>query len=45
MSEYLSGVRVVKAFNRFDVEVDKFDRPMGNSKGQTDISNKADGCI
>ena len=24
MREYLSGVRVVKAFNRFDVEVDKF---------------------
>jgi ATP-binding cassette, subfamily B, multidrug efflux pump len=26
MREYLSGVRVVKAFNRFDVEVNKFDR-------------------
>lgn len=25
MREYLSGVRVVKAFNRFDAEVDKFD--------------------
>jgi ATP-binding cassette, subfamily B, multidrug efflux pump len=25
MREYLSGVRVVKAFNRFDVEVNKFD--------------------
>jgi ATP-binding cassette subfamily B multidrug efflux pump len=24
MREYLSGVRVVKAFNRFDVEIDKF---------------------
>lgn len=26
MREYLSGVRVVKAFNRFDVEVNKFDQ-------------------
>ncbi|TBL81702.1 ABC transporter ATP-binding protein [Paenibacillus thalictri] len=26
MREYLSGVRVVKAFNRFDFEVEKFDR-------------------
>ncbi|MFD1954702.1 ABC transporter ATP-binding protein [Paenibacillus thailandensis] len=26
MREYLSGVRVVKAFNRFDYEQDKFDR-------------------
>ena len=26
MREYLSGVRVVKAFNRFDYEVDKFDQ-------------------
>jgi len=26
MREYLSGVRVVKAFNRFDVEVDKFEQ-------------------
>ncbi|OPA79401.1 ABC transporter [Paenibacillus selenitireducens] len=26
MREYLSGVRVVKAFNRFDVEVEKFDQ-------------------
>ncbi|OLS41282.1 ABC transporter ATP-binding protein [Bacillus sp. MRMR6] len=26
MREYLSGVRVVKAFNRFDVEINKFDQ-------------------
>jgi ATP-binding cassette, subfamily B, multidrug efflux pump len=26
MREYLSGVRVVKAFNRFDVEVNKFEK-------------------
>jgi ATP-binding cassette, subfamily B, multidrug efflux pump len=35
MREYLSGVRVVKAFNRFDVEVDKFDQANGEFKNQS----------
>lgn len=35
MREYLSGVRVVKAFNRFDVEVDKFDRTNEEFKKQS----------
>lgn len=35
MREYLSGVRVVKAFNRFDVEVDKFDKTNEEFKQQS----------
>jgi ATP-binding cassette subfamily B protein len=35
MREYLSGVRVVKAFNRFDVEVDKFDQASEKFKNQS----------
>jgi ATP-binding cassette, subfamily B, multidrug efflux pump len=35
MREYLSGVRVVKAFNRFDVEVDKFDAANEEFKKQS----------
>ncbi|MDQ1000092.1 ABC-type multidrug transport system fused ATPase/permease subunit [Neobacillus niacini] len=35
MREYLSGVRVVKAFNRFDVEVDKFDQTNEEFKKQS----------
>lgn len=35
MREYLSGVRVVKAFNRFDVEVTKFSRTNENFKDQS----------
>jgi ATP-binding cassette, subfamily B, multidrug efflux pump len=35
MREYLSGVRVVKAFNRFDVEVDKFDKTNEEFKRQS----------
>lgn len=35
MREYLSGVRVVKAFNRFDVEVNKFDKTNEEFKKQS----------
>jgi ATP-binding cassette subfamily B multidrug efflux pump len=35
MREYLSGVRVVKAFNRFDVEIDKFARANDHFKNQS----------
>jgi ATP-binding cassette, subfamily B, multidrug efflux pump len=35
MREYLSGVRVVKAFNRFDVEVNKFNQTNEEFKNQT----------
>ncbi|MDR7078715.1 ATP-binding cassette subfamily B protein [Neobacillus niacini] len=35
MREYLSGVRVVKAFNRFDVEVEKFDHANEDFKKQS----------
>ena len=35
MREYLSGVRVVKAFNRFDVEVNKFDKTNEHFKKQS----------
>lgn len=35
MREYLSGVRVVKAFNRFDVEIDKFDSANEEFKKQS----------
>jgi ATP-binding cassette, subfamily B, multidrug efflux pump len=35
MREYLSGVRVVKAFNRFDVEVNKFEKTNEEFKKQS----------
>lgn len=35
MREYLSGVRVVKAFNRFDVEVEKFSKANDHFKSQS----------
>jgi ATP-binding cassette subfamily B protein len=35
MREYLSGVRVVKAFNRFDVEVAKFENTNNQFKDQS----------
>ncbi len=35
MREYLAGVRVVKAFNRFDVEVDKFAKVNDHFKNQS----------
>ncbi|MFB3169812.1 ABC transporter ATP-binding protein [Neobacillus sp. 179-C4.2 HS] len=35
MREYLSGVRVVKAFNRFDVEVNKFEKTNEEFKQQS----------
>jgi ATP-binding cassette, subfamily B, multidrug efflux pump len=35
MREYLSGVRVVKAFNRFDVEVNKFNQTNEEFKNQS----------
>lgn len=35
MREYLSGVRVVKAFNRFDVEVNKFEKTNDDFKKQS----------
>jgi ATP-binding cassette, subfamily B, multidrug efflux pump len=35
MREYLSGVRVVKAFNRFDVEVNKFEKTNDEFKKQS----------
>ncbi len=38
MREYLSGVRVVKAFNRFDYEMDKF---QSENDSLTDISIRA----
>lgn len=38
MREYLSGVRVVKAFNRFDYEINRFDK---TNQGLADISTTA----
>ncbi|WP_413305046.1 ABC transporter ATP-binding protein [Bacillus sp. 1P10SD] len=35
MREYLSGVRVVKAFNRFDVEIGKFSKANDHFKDQS----------
>lgn len=35
MREYLSGVRVVKAFNRFDFEINKFNDANENSKNRS----------
>ncbi|MEH7248387.1 ABC transporter ATP-binding protein [Neobacillus niacini] len=35
MREYLSGVRVIKAFNRFDVEVNKFEKTNEEFKKQS----------
>ncbi|MCM3116252.1 ABC transporter ATP-binding protein/permease [Neobacillus sp. MER 74] len=40
MREYLSGVRVVKAFNRFDVEVDKFKVVNDDYKWQSIAANR-----
>lgn len=40
MREYLSGVRVVKAFNRFDVEVDKFTTANDQLKIQAMTANR-----
>ncbi|SMQ58747.1 ATP-binding cassette, subfamily B [Bacillus sp. OV166] len=40
MREYLSGVRVVKAFNRFDVEVGKFTRVNDQYKNQAISANR-----
>lgn len=34
LREYLSGVRVVKAFNRFDYEADKFSKVNQNLRRQ-----------
>ncbi|MEH7374136.1 ABC transporter ATP-binding protein [Neobacillus drentensis] len=40
MREYLSGVRVVKAFNRFDVEVGKFTKVNDHYKNQAISANR-----
>src|SRR3954463_10767395 len=40
MREYLSGVRVVKAFNRFDVEVGKFSKVNDYYKDQSISANR-----
>ncbi|NRD77267.1 ABC transporter ATP-binding protein [Bacillus sp. BRMEA1] len=40
MREYLSGVRVVKAFNRFDVEVEKFTKTNEHFKNQSIAANR-----
>ena len=40
MREYLSGVRVVKAFNRFDVEVAKFTKANEHYKNQAVAANR-----
>lgn len=40
MREYLSGVRVVKAFNRFDVEVGKFTKVNDQYKNQAISANR-----
>jgi ATP-binding cassette subfamily B multidrug efflux pump len=40
MREYLSGVRVVKAFNRFDVEVGKFAKVNDDYKQQSIAANR-----
>jgi ATP-binding cassette subfamily B multidrug efflux pump len=40
MREYLSGVRVVKAFNRFDVEVEKFANTNEHFKNQSVAANR-----
>lgn len=40
MREYLSGVRVVKAFNRFDAEVDKFKVVNDEYKRQSIAANR-----
>ncbi|MFL6561194.1 MAG: ABC transporter permease, partial [Bacillus sp. (in: firmicutes)] len=40
MREYLSGVRVVKAFNRFDVEVGKFSKVNDHYKDQSISANR-----
>jgi ATP-binding cassette, subfamily B, multidrug efflux pump len=40
MREYLSGIRVVKAFNRFDVEVGKFLKVNNHYKNQSVSANR-----
>lgn len=40
MREYLSGVRVVKAFNRFDVEVEKFSKANDHLKHQSTTASR-----
>ncbi|MCM2535668.1 ABC transporter ATP-binding protein/permease [Neobacillus pocheonensis] len=40
MREYLSGVRVVKAFNRFDVEVSKFTKANNQFRDQSITANR-----
>jgi ATP-binding cassette, subfamily B, multidrug efflux pump len=40
MREYLSGVRVVKAFNRFDVEIEKFTKVNDHFKDQSISANR-----
>jgi ATP-binding cassette, subfamily B, multidrug efflux pump len=40
MREYLSGVRVVKAFNRFDVEIEKFEKVNNQFKDQSISANR-----
>ncbi len=41
LREYLSGVRVVKAFNRFDYEADKFSKVNQNLQGSTILAMRA----
>ncbi|NHN33973.1 ABC transporter ATP-binding protein [Paenibacillus agricola] len=41
MREYLSGVRVVRAFNRFDYEVDKFDQANQEYQSRSTIAMRA----
>ncbi|SHJ04144.1 ABC transporter ATP-binding protein [Propionispora hippei] len=41
LREYLSGVRVVKAFNRFDYEADKFSQVNQNLQGSTILAMRA----
>lgn len=40
MREYLSGVRVVKAFNRYDFEVNKFNRANEELQGRSISANR-----
>jgi len=40
MREYLSGVRVVKAFNRFDIEIGKFTKANEHFKYQSIAANR-----
>lgn len=40
MREYLSGVRVVKAFHRFDYEVEKFNQKNADLQATTTVANR-----